>query len=663
MPYFVLYTALILMGSFFSGALMACLIRKYLGGRAYPALETAASGMAGAAATPVAFEKRADNELFGDRAPADQSLLDREALKDDPVAHKDSGLETVENDRQYEADPIVHDVGDPVGQVSLTGSERAPEEPVGTEAAAAAASAAAIAASRAAEVVSADEESEAPFEEEAVAAQQEEPPSTEEPVPSPESDASEAAENELSPGQEGIHAGDADPEEVARSGSESTDGSEDETGSVGAGGSIDAPRVSEDIASRTGAVAETADATGEATGSTAATDAAAAVVAGGIAASTVQPAGADDDRPPVSPPDEVVGEQETVVDTASVVPDAAPDDLLRIRGIDDETSRALNNAGFSRYDQLAQLSPAGVAGLDGVVGSPARISREGWIEQASILATGQETHYSKRQYKKSSGRGASGSQSADAGTGSEAVTTAAASVGGLAGAVVHTIMPGLEEAPSKEETASGNEKSVEAGDSTTELQDRRPETVVHQDDNIRDDHDPHEARLPGDGGEENDPGEVIESREDSGFSDSGEAGEPREASEPREVREPREPVEDPVQSGASHETGPGRQQGNPGALRSTRSGRTAGGNAPGQQRRVVGGGAMLQSGEPDDLKRIRGVGVVIEKKLNAMGIHSYSQVAAWDGEDIERVNAVLDFSGRIERENWIEQARMLVTNS
>ncbi|MEQ1651881.1 MAG: hypothetical protein ABL897_05280, partial [Hyphomicrobium sp.] len=61
----------------------------------------------------------------------------------------------------------------------------------------------------------------------------------------------------------------------------------------------------------------------------------------------------------------------------------------------------------------------------------------------------------------------------------------------------------------------------------------------------------------------------------------------------------------------------------------------------------------------DDLKRIRGVGVLIEKRLNAKGVTSYSQIANWTTSDIDKISQDLDFKGRIERENWIEQARIL----
>ena len=73
------------------------------------------------------------------------------------------------------------------------------------------------------------------------------------------------------------------------------------------------------------------------------------------------------------------------------------------------------------------------------------------------------------------------------------------------------------------------------------------------------------------------------------------------------------------------------------------------------------GRAPRAFGDVDDLKRIRGIGVLIEKKLNSLGVTHYEQVANWTGADIERISHILDFKGRIERENWIEQARILAT--
>ena len=50
---------------------------------------------------------------------------------------------------------------------------------------------------------------------------------------------------------------------------------------------------------------------------------------------------------------------------------------------------------------------------------------------------------------------------------------------------------------------------------------------------------------------------------------------------------------------------------------------------------------------------------MIEGKLNAEGITTYAQIAAWTKKDAETFSEKLDFQGRIEREDWIAQARLL----
>ena len=66
-------------------------------------------------------------------------------------------------------------------------------------------------------------------------------------------------------------------------------------------------------------------------------------------------------------------------------------------------------------------------------------------------------------------------------------------------------------------------------------------------------------------------------------------------------------------------------------------------------------------GEADDLKKINGVGPVLEGKLNALGITTYAQIAAFCESDVARVDEALSFKGRIERDGWIEQARALAS--
>jgi predicted flap endonuclease-1-like 5' DNA nuclease len=67
-----------------------------------------------------------------------------------------------------------------------------------------------------------------------------------------------------------------------------------------------------------------------------------------------------------------------------------------------------------------------------------------------------------------------------------------------------------------------------------------------------------------------------------------------------------------------------------------------------------------QSLHADDLKRIKGVGPKLEKLLNSLGVTSYSQIAAWDDDEIDRIDAQLGaFSGRIRRDDWPAQAGFL----
>ncbi len=59
----------------------------------------------------------------------------------------------------------------------------------------------------------------------------------------------------------------------------------------------------------------------------------------------------------------------------------------------------------------------------------------------------------------------------------------------------------------------------------------------------------------------------------------------------------------------------------------------------------------------DPLTRINGIGKVLEKKLRSLGIHQFSQIADWNEEDIDRISEHLRFKGRIQREEWVRQAK------
>jgi predicted flap endonuclease-1-like 5' DNA nuclease len=73
--------------------------------------------------------------------------------------------------------------------------------------------------------------------------------------------------------------------------------------------------------------------------------------------------------------------------------------------------------------------------------------------------------------------------------------------------------------------------------------------------------------------------------------------------------------------------------------------------------------AAKTNASPDNLQQIKGIGAVLEKKLNAMGIERFEQIANWTEGDIAEVDEQLNFRGRIQREKWVEQAHDLTKQS
>lgn len=68
----------------------------------------------------------------------------------------------------------------------------------------------------------------------------------------------------------------------------------------------------------------------------------------------------------------------------------------------------------------------------------------------------------------------------------------------------------------------------------------------------------------------------------------------------------------------------------------------------------------LGASESDDLRRIKGVGPKLVALLHSLGVTRYAQIAAWTDEDVARIDAQLgSFAGRIRRDSWVEQAKLL----
>jgi predicted flap endonuclease-1-like 5' DNA nuclease len=73
------------------------------------------------------------------------------------------------------------------------------------------------------------------------------------------------------------------------------------------------------------------------------------------------------------------------------------DDLKRIKGVGPKLEGALHAMGIYHLDQIASWSPEEVAWMDeNLVEFKGRVSRDDWVGQARLLASGGETEFSRR---------------------------------------------------------------------------------------------------------------------------------------------------------------------------------------------------------------------------------------------------------------------------
>lgn len=62
----------------------------------------------------------------------------------------------------------------------------------------------------------------------------------------------------------------------------------------------------------------------------------------------------------------------------------------------------------------------------------------------------------------------------------------------------------------------------------------------------------------------------------------------------------------------------------------------------------------------DDLKKIKGIGPKLEKLCNSLGFYHFDQIAAWTDDEVAWVDDNLEgFKGRVSRDTWVEQAKLL----
>jgi predicted flap endonuclease-1-like 5' DNA nuclease len=377
----------------------------------------------------------------------------------------------------------------------------------------------------------------------------------------------------------------------------------------------------------------------------------------------------------------------------------ATQDLRSIQGIDAATAASLERFGITRYEQIAAWMKADVDRVSlALWGERGRIARENWIEQAQILAKGGATLYALRR--------AAGEADTVAPTPDEGRSPPAPAAPlprpmsrvGVSAAVVAAPPPQPAPAPATppqvaERAAFANREAappLAAGPAAAVP--IRPSEPAHHDNLCRIggigpeleeklnalgvsryseiaqwspaavERIDRELGLTGRIARENwiEQAQILSRGGDTRFSreyDIRARGEgPRPIKLPDAIRE----HEAAVASGqAPPDAAPVRTD--LGSLRSVRSRAYQDTSEPGPEaaRRVASRSRVVRAGAADDLKRIRGIGVMTEKRLNALGITTYEEIANWTREDIDRVSAQLAFKGSIERENWVEQARIL----
>ncbi|MEM8632660.1 MAG: NADH:ubiquinone oxidoreductase [Pseudomonadota bacterium] len=99
---------------------------------------------------------------------------------------------------------------------------------------------------------------------------------------------------------------------------------------------------------------------------------------------------------PASDPAPAPGEG-TKPTTLEAARDGAPDDLKKIKGVGPKLEELLHSMGFYHFDQVANWTAAEVAWVDdNLEGFKGRVSRDDWVAQAKLLASGGETEFSKK---------------------------------------------------------------------------------------------------------------------------------------------------------------------------------------------------------------------------------------------------------------------------
>jgi large subunit ribosomal protein L19 len=72
-------------------------------------------------------------------------------------------------------------------------------------------------------------------------------------------------------------------------------------------------------------------------------------------------------------------------------------------------------------------------------------------------------------------------------------------------------------------------------------------------------------------------------------------------------------------------------------------------------------GFKKPKGEADDLTQINGIDANLAARMKQLNLYKFEQIADFSDEDIANVEGALSIDGRVEKQDWIGQARALLT--
>jgi predicted flap endonuclease-1-like 5' DNA nuclease len=295
------------------------------------------------------------------------------------------------------------------------------------------------------------------------------------------------------------------------------------------------------------------------------------------------------------------------------------DDLQRIRAIDADTEKRLQSIGVRRFDDIARWTPADINRVNQSLGLTGRIDREQWIEQAQILAKGGETYYSRN--RAAAVRGDAPTPAQPQAAPSAQMTVAAATAAAAAAA---TPKPAAA-VPQQQQPAATPQAPAQTPAQSSSIASSQSNPAAPQ-------------------------GRSVAEMAAAAAAAIAAAS----ASVTRGIR-PIEPIS-PLSRANPNISMPAKLSD---AIKDKEKDVKAASPAPAPAPATTAPKTARAKDAVDDLKRVRGIGVLIEKRLNALGVNTYDDIANWTSADIDRISQTLDFKGRIERENWVEQARIL----